>query len=95
MPDNFIRFKVFMAVIQVMVVFWGFKLCGGQLSHPEYGGSTFLRYVVNKQNSLHGLKAPRDHYNPVMLSNRRDCYDHDDIWRLDPDTSNDTSAICW
>jgi len=38
-----------MAVIQVMVVFWVFKLCGGQLSHPEYGGSTFLRNVVTSE----------------------------------------------
>jgi len=51
MPDNIISFQVFIAVIQVIVVFWVFKLCGGKLNHLEYGGSTFLRNVVT--NKVH------------------------------------------
>jgi len=52
MPDIVISFQVFMAVIQVMVVFGVFKLCGGQLSHPEHGGSTFLRNVTSKAHYM-------------------------------------------
>ena len=41
-----------MAVIQVTVVFWAFKLCGGQLIRPEYGGSTSLRNITSKTHYM-------------------------------------------